>query len=76
MKRLFIFVLVAIVLLTLQQASATVAPKAMELTAGVSYKNQTATNFYGVQFLAKSLFDAYSGERAYLLTGGDERGSC
>ena len=39
----------------------------------INHKNQTTTNFYGIYFSAKSLFDVYSGERAYLLTNGDKR---
>jgi len=42
----------------------------------INHKNQAATNFYSVYFSAESFFVVYSGERAYLLTGGDERGSC
>ena len=39
----------------------------------INHKNQAATNFYGVYFFAESLFDAYSGNRAYLVINGDER---
>ena len=42
----------------------------------INNKNQITINFYGIYFSAKSFFYVYSGEKAYLLTGGDERGSC
>ena len=42
----------------------------------INNKNQITINFYGIYFSTKSFFYVYSGEKAYLLTGGDERGSC
>ena len=42
----------------------------------INYKNQTAANLQGIYFRTKLFFGVYSGERAYLLTGGDERCSC
>ena len=41
-----------------------------------NHRNQTATIFQGIYFCIKLFFDVYSGEKAYLLTGGDERSSC
>jgi len=42
----------------------------------INYRNQTTKTFQGIYFLTESLFDVYSGERAYLVINGDERGSC
>ena len=42
----------------------------------VSYKNQTTTIFQGIYFCPESLFEIYSGEKSYLLTGGDKHCSC
>ena len=42
----------------------------------IRYKNQTATNFQGDCFSAKSLFVVYSGEKTYLLTNGYKCSSC
>jgi len=50
--------------------------KSYAVKNGLSYANRTTAIFQDIDFYAELLFDVYSGNRAYLLTGGDERGSC
>ena len=69
MKKCSVFALMAVLLFTLQQAA--YASKNDGADVVVTTVDWAACD--SVYFHTESFFCIYSGERAYLLTGGDER---